>query len=395
MATHRHDVLVIGAGNGGLATAARLRRRGCSDVGLIEPSTRHVYKPLQNYVGLGLADARELERPQASLIPDGVTWHRTSAVHVDPVTRVVTCADGSEVAGADVVLAPGMVIDWQALPGAAEAVQRGLAISTFDDALLERAWERIRTFERGTAVFTLHGQPASGRETALKPLLLACDHWRREGVREAIEVVLVHDEPTLHTVPAIEEEWRRHFEAAGVDVRLGTRVAAIDGDELVLASEGSERRRRVDLLHLLPPYAAAPVVAASGLDGPGTGGFVDVDPETLRHATHPRVWAIGDAAALGDARTGGALRKQSRIVVENIRRARAGDGLERYDGYTVAPVATGGGRLSFAEYDRSGALRRSLPVRARDELRAHRAWYLLDRHVLPQVYWHGIVRGRA
>lgn len=395
MAPHRHDVLVIGAGNGGLSTAARLRRRGCPDVGLVEPSTRHVYKPLQNYVGLGLADPRELERPQADLIPEGVTWHRTAAVRIDPVTRVVTCADGSEVAGADVVLAPGMRIDWDAVPGAAEALQQGVAISTFDDALLGRAWERIRTFERGTATFTLHGQPASGRETALKPLLLACDHWRRAGVRDAIDVTLLHDETTLHIVPEIEREWRRHFEAAGVELRLGTRVAAVEGDEVVLASSAGETRERVDLLHLLPPYAASPLVAASGLDAPGTQGFVDVDPETLRHRAHPRIWAIGDGAALGDARTGGALRYQARIVVENIRRARAGVELERYDGYTVAPVATGRGRLSFAEYDRSGALRRTLPVRVRDEVRAHRAWYLLDRHVLPQVYWHGIVRGRA
>lgn len=395
MTTHRHDVLVIGAGNGGLATAARLRRRGCADVGLVEPSLRHVYKPLQNYVGLGLADARELSRPQADLIPDGVTWHRTAAVAIDPVTRIVSCADGTEVAGGDVVVAPGARLDWDAIPGAADAVQRGLAISTFDDALLERAWERIRTLERGTAIFTLHGQPASGRETALKPLLLACDLWRREGVRDAIDVILVHDEARLHPVSAIEAEWWRHLDDAGVDVRTGVRVAAVEGDDVVLAGAGGDERRRVDLLHLLPPYVAAPVVQASGLDAPGTGGFVDVDPETLRHRAHPRVWGIGDAAALGDARTGGALRSQTRIVVENIRHARAGEELERYDGSTVAPVATGAGRLSFAEYDRSGALRRSLPVRARDQLRAHRAWYVLDRHVLPQVYWHGILTGRV
>lgn len=395
MTTHRHDVLVIGAGNGGLATAARLVRRGCPDVGLVEPSTRHVYKPLQNYIGLGLGGERLLERRQADLIPDRVAWHRTAAVAVDPVTRVVTCADGSTVAGADIVLAPGMAIDWDALPGAADALQQGLAISMFDDALLDRAWDRIRTLERGTAIFTLHGQPASGRETALKPLLLACDLWRRTGVLDAIDVALVHDEPQLHGIAAIDEEWRRHLDDFGVEVRLDTRVARVEGEEVVLASPAGETRQRVDLLHVLPPYAAPSLLAASKLDGAATGGFADVDPETLRHRRHPRIWAIGDAAALGDARTGGALRHQTRIAVENIRRQRAGAELERYDGYTVAPVATGGGRLSFAEYDRGGALRRSLPVRARDELRAHRAWYVLDRHVLPRLYWLGIVRGRA
>ena len=48
MSTLDYDVVVVGAGNGGLSAAALLKRRGCRDVALVEPSAVHVYKPLQN-----------------------------------------------------------------------------------------------------------------------------------------------------------------------------------------------------------------------------------------------------------------------------------------------------------------------------------------------------------
>jgi NADPH-dependent 2,4-dienoyl-CoA reductase/sulfur reductase-like enzyme len=391
-------VLVVGAGNGGLSAAALLRRRGCRDVALVEPATTHVYKPLQNYVGLGVGELKELTRPQATLIPPGVRWYRTSAVRVDPAAGVVHCADGSTVAGADLVLAPGAVIDWDAVPGAAEGLRTGRVCTTYVIDELVRTRRMLAELSAGRAVFTLHGQPASGRETALKPLFIACDRWRRRGVLDDIEVVLVHDAADLHPVPRIAKEIDRQLRRYGIVVRRETVVEAVEpagpaatGDTLVLAGPGGRTRLRADLIHLLPPYAAPAFVGPSGLDGPGTGGFIAVDPETLRHPRHPHVWGGGHGCDLGDARTGGALRQQVTTLVDNIQRSRRGRPLSRYDGYTVAPIATGLGRLSFGEYDRSGAVRHSTPVP--DQVTPRRVWWWVDRFVLPQLYWRRILKG--
>ncbi|MDR7232954.1 FAD-dependent oxidoreductase [Agrococcus sp. BE272] len=388
----RHDVLIIGGGNGGLSAAAHLLRRGCRDVALIEPAEQHVYKPLQHYLGTGIASERELSRPQASLIPDGVRWYRSAAVAVDPERRAVRCADGTEVRGADLIVAPGARIDWSRLPGAERALAEGTAVTTFVDDLLPRTRQRLDALDRGRAVFQVHEQPASGRETAFKPLLISCDRWRARGVLDRIEVVLVHEGARLHPVAAIEAEIRRHLDDYGIDVRLGTRIRSIDGDAVELEGPAGETTLQADLLHLHPPYAAPAFLAESGLDDASSGGFAAVDPETLRHRRHPRVWAVGDGADLGDARTGGALREQVKTVVENIRRSRAGQPLERYDGYTVAPIATARRSLSFGEYDRALRVRRSLPVP--DEIRSRLVWHVLDRYGLPQVYWHRILKGR-
>jgi sulfide:quinone oxidoreductase len=41
MSTLDYDVVVVGAGNGGLSAAALLKRLGCRDVTLVEPSPVH------------------------------------------------------------------------------------------------------------------------------------------------------------------------------------------------------------------------------------------------------------------------------------------------------------------------------------------------------------------
>ncbi|MDN5761037.1 MAG: NAD(P)/FAD-dependent oxidoreductase [Microlunatus sp.] len=388
-----HDVVVVGAGNGGLSAAALLRRRGCRDVALVEPSAVHVYKPLQNYVGCGVARLSELTRSQAELIPKGVRWYRTSAVQVDGATGTVRCADGTILTGGDVLLAPGAVVDWGGLPGAVEGLRTGRVCTTFVDTELRRTARMIDTLRRGRAVFTVRSQPASGRETAFKPLFLACDSWRRAGVLDAIEVVLAHEDARLHPVAAIAREIARHLDRFGVTVRLGTSVSAVEqGDTVLLDGISGPERLPADLIHLLPPYAAPALVADSGLDALGTGGFLAVDPETLRHRHYERIWGVGDACDLGDARTGGALRHRVKVAVDNIQRSRRSLRLSRYDGYTVAPIATGHGRLSFGEYDRQLRVRRSLPVP--DQIRSRRIWWWLDRYGLPQAYWHRILKGR-
>jgi sulfide:quinone oxidoreductase len=147
------------------------------------------------------------------------------------------------------------------------------------------------------------------------------------------------------------------------------------------------------MLHLVPPFRGPRWLASSGL-AHGTRGLVDVDPRTLRHVAHYDVWAAGDVACVDTDPSGGALRRQATILVDNLLAARNGEPLHDYDGYTVAPIATDAHRLIAAEFDRSGALASSLPSFL-DSLKPRRTAWAFDRYGLPQIYWNLILRGRA
>lgn len=93
----QHNVVIIGGGTGGIAVAARLRRKGVSDIAIIEPSETHWYQPLWTLVGGGLEPAKKTSRPMSTLIPKGTTWIKSSATEIDPSACAVTLADGSRI----------------------------------------------------------------------------------------------------------------------------------------------------------------------------------------------------------------------------------------------------------------------------------------------------------
>ena len=55
--TAKHQVLIVGGGTAGITVAARLLRKGYTDVAVIEPSDKHYYQPMWTLVGGGLIEA--------------------------------------------------------------------------------------------------------------------------------------------------------------------------------------------------------------------------------------------------------------------------------------------------------------------------------------------------
>jgi len=91
-----HRVVVIGGGNAGIATTARLQRAGVEDIAVIEPSDTHHYQPLWTLVSGGRAPASTAHRPQPDVMPKAARWIRDRAEQVDPDAQVVTLGSGQD-----------------------------------------------------------------------------------------------------------------------------------------------------------------------------------------------------------------------------------------------------------------------------------------------------------
>lgn len=387
------DVLIVGGGNGGLSVAARLLRRGVASVAVLEPLSVHTYRPLLSYVGGGQAALSSAERPQESVIPRGCTWLQDSAAEVNAELRCVRGATGRTYRYRDLVLAPGLVPDTAALGGVFEALDTPAVASNYLNRA-DKTWELVQTMpEGGHAVFTVPRPPVSCTGTTLKPLFLAAAHWRSAGV--PVTMTLLVDRPHLLGVKPLDERLRHCLGQLGVRVRYDAEVTALKLDERELSvalRDNTSETVTYDMLHLVPPFRGPEWVETSLLAADGTHGLVDVDPRTFAHNVYEGVWAVGDAANVDTDPSGGALRRQTAIMVGNLLAARRGGGLEQYDGYTVAPVATGAHRLVFGEFDRSGAVSSSLPSFI-DPLRPRFSAWAVDRYALPQIYWNLILKG--
>jgi sulfide:quinone oxidoreductase len=390
-----HDVLVVGGGNAGISLAAKLLRDGCRNVAVVEPKQTHQYRPLLSYVASGMATLDDLRRPQADVIPDGCRWYPDEVTDIDPATNIVHLRSGEALHGTDVVVCPGSIADWDAIPGTREAMATPAAATSYLDELAAKTWTMLSSVSAGTVVFVVSNRYVPCGPVALKPLLTAADHWRRTGVLDAIEIHLLVEGAALVGEEQADHQLRMAVEYFGVRTRFRTTVAAVDAAQQTLrvTSPGGTDDLRYDALYVAPPHRAPAWIAQSGLASPESGGFVAVDPHTLQHVEHPAVWGLGDAA---DARTlpsGGALRRQVPVVAHNIAARRTGAPMRSYEGYTVAPVTTDRRHLLLAEYDRDGSPDPTL--RFPDLVRPRRSLLLFDRYLEPSIYWRRLLRGKV
>ncbi len=385
-------MLIVGGGNAGISLAARLVRDGAQDVAVVESESVHRYRPLLNYVGAGEATMASLERRAATVMPDGCTWIQDRVLAVDADGPSVLTRDGRRIACTTLVICPGLEEDWDATPGLVEAYAAGWAGSTFVVESAPRVWPALRDLAGGRVVFTMPPEPAPCGATALKPLFMACDHWRRSGVLQDLEVHLVLPGQSPLGVPRADGLLEQTLASYGVHVLREARITHLDARRITVTTpEGDQELDDLAYAHVVPTYRAPRWVAESDLAGAGEAGLVDVDPSTLRHRRHRAVWSIGDVADLGIRPSGGALRKQVAVLAHNIG-ADAGP-FERYDGYTVMPITVARHQLMLVEVDRSGQPAPTVPFP--DLVRPRRATWWVDRYALPVTYFRRILRGKV
>ncbi|GAB3521033.1 NAD(P)/FAD-dependent oxidoreductase [Arthrobacter monumenti] len=395
--TTYHKVLVIGGGNAGISLAARLRRSKVNDIAVVEPSSQHYFQPLFSHIGAGAARMREAVRQQVDVMPAGVHWIRGKAVDVLPESNVVVLSGGARVSYGHLVVCPGLQLDWDRVDGLAEAISSPACSSNYDAAMASKTWELVRNLHSGTAVFTQPSGPAKCAGAAQKIAYMACDYWREAGVLQDIEVHLVVPTPTVFGMPDVDAELTRKISEYGITLVASSTLEAVHSDEqtAVLAGPAGIRQLRYDLLHVVPPQSAPDWLKATTLPAAGdNGGFVEVDPATLRHRRYSNIWSLGDAAGTLNSKAGGAISKQARALAANLRAVLRGKKPEaRYNGYSVCPFTLSRGTAFFAEYDAEYRPQPSYPFL---KMAKERRWqWIMDRHVLPQVYWHLILKGRA
>ena len=102
-----YDVVVVGGGSAGIATAASLlKRRHWPNIVIIEPKEDHYYQPGRTMVGGGIFISEETVRPERSVIPDGVTWIKDKVTTFDPDNNRVNLKSGGSVSYDSMVVVP-------------------------------------------------------------------------------------------------------------------------------------------------------------------------------------------------------------------------------------------------------------------------------------------------
>ncbi|RKO87840.1 hypothetical protein BDK51DRAFT_22515, partial [Blyttiomyces helicus] len=187
------QVVVIGGGSAGLAVASQLARtpqfQGKKDILIIEKSDTHYYQPLWTLVGAGIKPMSDSQRPMRDLIPKQADWLQTQVTRIDPNTSMVHTSSGSAPIQYDqLVVAPGIHIDWDAIEGLEDALQSGAVSSNYSATSVEKTARLLKEFKGGNAIFTQPNTPIKCAGAPQKIAYLAEEIFRENGVRAASNV---------------------------------------------------------------------------------------------------------------------------------------------------------------------------------------------------------------
>ncbi|MDF3831917.1 TIGR01244 family sulfur transferase [Cupriavidus basilensis] len=399
-----HEVVIIGGGAAGTAVASSLlARQPGLDIAIIDPADIHYYQPGWTLVGGGVFDPRITARTMASVLPHGVQWIRAAVAAFEPEHNAVILDGCRVIKYRQLVVCPGLKLDWGAIEGLADTLGRNGVTSNYRYDLAPYTWRMVQQLSRqgqGRAVFTQPPMPIKCAGAPQKAMYLSADQWLRERMLDKVDIQFCNAGAVLFGVPDYVPALMHYVERYGIHLNFGETLASVDGPagtavfRRALPDGGmAQVTREFDMLHVVPPQKAPDFIRVSPLAD--AAGWADVDPATLRHKRYENVFALGDAANTSNAKTAAAARKQAPVVAHNVLALRGmAHGEAHYDGYGSCPLTVARGKVVLAEFLYGGKVAPSFPNWFIDGTKPSRAAWLLKERILPSLYWEGMLKGR-
>jgi len=340
----RSDVLVLGAGFGGLELATVLSDELGEDAGvtLIDSNDAFVFGYSKLDVMFGRTAPDSVRLRYADFAKPGVRFLAERVTAIDPEARRVTTDQGVH-EGDALVVALGADYDFAATPGLRGGVDEFYSVRG-----AEHLRDVVASFSAGRAVVGVCGAPFKCPPAPSEAALLLHDHLVARGVRDACEISLVMPfSKPIPPSPDASEALLEAFSGSGIEFVPGKRVTSLDHDRgVAVCDDGSQEQ--FDLFLGVPKHWAPDVVQESGM---AVDGYIPVDGLTLATA-YPGVYAVGDVATVGVPKAGVFSERQARVVARSLlEQRRGGEPPAAYDGRGSCYIEFGAGRVGRVDVD--------------------------------------------
>jgi NADH:ubiquinone reductase (H+-translocating) len=319
----RRRIVILGGGFAGVGAAQRLRHAD-AEVVLVDRHDYHTFQPLLYQCATGLLEPTAVGHSLRDLVEGqaNTTVRKTAVTAVDLERREVTFGELEPLTYDYLVLGLGAEVNFFGTQGSEHA----FPMYTLSDAvrLKDHILERWEAADKDSALVddgALNVVVVGGGPTGIESAGALAELYRADFAKdypsipqEKVRIVLV--EAGTELFPMFKESIRTYTEKAlrkrTVEVVLGDAVKSITPTRVTLRS-GTE----------LPAHT---LVWGAGLQGNelvrslglelARGNRIPVGPE-LTVADHPEVYAVGDIAAITDAKTEQVLPQLGSVALQS------------------------------------------------------------------------------
>jgi sulfide dehydrogenase [flavocytochrome c] flavoprotein chain len=289
-------VVVVGGGFAG-ATAARalkgIDRRIA--VTLVEPNRIFTACPFSNGVIAGLRELPSQQFTYDKIVADGIVLATGTANLVDPQARSVMVGDGIRLQYDRLILAPGIDIRWDALPGYNEAAAERMphAWKAGEQTLLLR--RQLETMEDGGLV--VMSAPANPFRCPPGPYerasLIA---WYLKTKKPRSKLIVLDAKDAFSKQRLFQNAWKELYpNLEWVSLSSGGKVTSVDPTTNTLVTDFGKHEAKV--ANVIPPQKAGRIAETAGVAD--RSGWCPIDPSTFESKLQPNIHVLGDATIAG------------------------------------------------------------------------------------------------
>jgi NADPH-dependent 2,4-dienoyl-CoA reductase/sulfur reductase-like enzyme len=290
-------IVVIGGGFGGAACARALRKIDSRlQVTLVEPNRIFTACPFSNEVIAGLRGIEGQQFGYDKIAASGVTVVAQAATKVDPQTRNVGLADGTSLAYDRLVLAPGIDLRLDALPGYDEvaAIKMPHAWKAGEQTLLLR--RQLEAMEDGgVVVLAVPAAPYRCPPAPYERASLIAHYLKASKPRAKILILDAKD--AFPQQRLFENAWKEFYPGMieRISLSQGGRVVSVEAASNTLVTDFGNYDAQV--ANVIPPQKAGRIADLAG--AVDKTGWCPIDPATFASRLVPNIHVIGDATIGG------------------------------------------------------------------------------------------------
>lgn len=393
-------ILILGGGTGGCTMAAKLskkfKEKPCHVI-VVDPAEDHYYQPLFTLIGGGEKTVENSRRRMKSVLPKNAQWLKDWVVKINPEENEITTKNGDTVRYEILIVALGLKTTFDAIPGLVEGLKNpnSQVCSIYGPDTVPKVFQNIKRTKEGCAFFTYPNSPIKCAGAPQKIAYLAESYWRKQNLRDKIEVVYNTPLPVIFGVKKYADSLWELCNRRNIKANVSTNLIEIKPDKNEAVFQNLEKPEETwienySFLHVSPPMTT-PDVLRNDRDLTNETGFLKVSEKTLQHDKYPNIFGIGDCTTTPNSKTMAAVASQSKVVYKNILDYLSGKEIcQVYDGYASCPIVTGNRKCILAEFDYKLRPKETFPF---DQGKESFLAYLMKREAFPFIYWNLMTKG--
>ena len=293
-------LVVIGGGPGGGTVAHYVAKdsEGAVDVVLIEPQKNFTTCFFSNlYVG-GFRSLESLTHTYDNTRKSGIKLVEDSAASVDRDKKEVVLAGGSRVPYDRLAVAPGIDLKYDSVPGWSEAASQVMPHAWKAGAQTKLLVERLHELKDGDLVVMIappnpYRCPPGPYERAS----MFAHVLKTRGLAKS-KIIIVDPKPAFSKQPLFMDGWERHY--PGVvewqDPKTHGGLKHVDPKTGEVVTDLATYKAA--FVNVIPAQMAGKIARDAGLAD--QSGFCPIDPASMKSATDPNIYVVGDACIPGD-----------------------------------------------------------------------------------------------